>query len=242
MKKQMSYNLLEVNHCTLLCTMSSRHWGQYGRVVVHACVACRSETCAILKHVLDWHGVPFWKMCISKTCFRLAPCKLCHIEGRWQYVFFNHYIWSSPTFVTEKQTKKERNAVWPYFWSLFTNFYASRPCIYHATSIWRSLHKANLKHVSEMHIFQNGTPCQYETCFRVACNTCVLTSLGECVYTLCYSTSVWIFTRHDHCHLEIIVQSLLAFAYNTSLCREAEAIFVSIPTKWNEAQGSNPIM
>ena len=103
-------------------------------------------------------------MCISKTCFTLALCKLCHIEGRQQYVFFNHYIWSSPTFVTEKQ----RNTAWPYFWSLFTYLYASGPCIYHATSIWRSLHGANLKHVSEMHIFQNGTPCQSETCFRMA--------------------------------------------------------------------------
>ena len=24
-----------------------------------ACLACHSETCAILKQVLDWHGVPF---------------------------------------------------------------------------------------------------------------------------------------------------------------------------------------
>ena len=35
-------------------------------------------------------------------------------------------------------------------------------------SIWQSLHGANLKHVLEMHIFQNGTPCQSETCFRMA--------------------------------------------------------------------------
>ena len=48
-----------------------------------AYVACRSETCAILKQVSDWHGVPFWKMCISETCFRLALCKLCHIEVAW---------------------------------------------------------------------------------------------------------------------------------------------------------------
>ena len=27
---------------------------------IDACVACRSETCAILKHVSDWHCVPFW--------------------------------------------------------------------------------------------------------------------------------------------------------------------------------------
>ena len=35
-------------------------------------------------------------------------------------------------------------------------------------AIWQSLHCANLKHVSaEMHIFQNATPCQFETCFRM---------------------------------------------------------------------------
>ena len=35
-------------------------------------------------------------------------------------------------------------------------------------SIWQSLHSANLNHVSEMHIFLNGTPCQSETCLRMA--------------------------------------------------------------------------
>ena len=65
------------------------------------------------------------KMCISETCFRLAPCKLCDIEGRQQYIFLIHCIRSSPTFVTEKQTNKQTTAGWPYFWSLFTAFYAS---------------------------------------------------------------------------------------------------------------------
>ena len=35
-------------------------------------------------------------------------------------------------------------------------------------SVWLSLHGAILTYVSEMHIFQNGTPCQSETCFRMA--------------------------------------------------------------------------
>ena len=35
----------------------------------HAYVACRSETCATLKHFSDWHGVRFWKMWISEVCF-----------------------------------------------------------------------------------------------------------------------------------------------------------------------------
>ena len=61
----------------------------------------------ILKHVSDWHGVPFWKnntLCIYETCFRY---KLCHAEGRQQYVFWTLCIWSSPTFITEKQTNKQ---------------------------------------------------------------------------------------------------------------------------------------
>ena len=28
---------------------------------------CRFETCAILRHVSDWHCVLFWKMCYSET-------------------------------------------------------------------------------------------------------------------------------------------------------------------------------
>ena len=34
-------------------------------------------------------------------------------------------------------------------------------------SIWQSLHGAIVKNVSEMHIFQNGTPCQSVACFRM---------------------------------------------------------------------------
>ena len=71
-------------------------------------VVCPSETCAILKHFSNWHMVYHSEMCISETCFRLALCKLCHIEGRQQYVFLTHCIWSSPTFITEKQTNKQK--------------------------------------------------------------------------------------------------------------------------------------
>ena len=35
-------------------------------------------------------------------------------------------------------------------------------------AVLKSLHGTNLKHVSEMHIFLNGTSCQSETCFRMA--------------------------------------------------------------------------
>ena len=58
-----SKNWIENNACTCCqaCWMLP---------LIDACVARRSETCAILKHVSDWHGVPFWKMCISETCYR----------------------------------------------------------------------------------------------------------------------------------------------------------------------------
>ena len=29
------------------------------------------------------------------------------------------------------------------------------------------VYSVNFKHVSEIHIFQNGTPCQSKTCFRL---------------------------------------------------------------------------
>ena len=35
-------------------------------------------------------------------------------------------------------------------------------------SIWQSLHRANLKHISEWHNFQNARRCQHETCFWMA--------------------------------------------------------------------------
>ena len=95
-------------------------------------------------------------MCISKTCFTFWHWHRANfvISRADDNIFFNHYIWSSPTFVEKKTTTyKQTNAAWPYFWSLFTNFCASGPCIYHATSIWRSLHGVNLKHFSEMYIF-----------------------------------------------------------------------------------------
>ena len=123
---------------------------------------CHPETCFRLAWCAVLKNVHFWNM------FQIGTVQTLSYRGQTTICLFNHFIWSRPTFVTEKQTKKERNAAWPYFWSIFTNFYASGPCIYHATSIWRSLHGAYLKHVSDMHIFQNGTPCQSETCFRMA--------------------------------------------------------------------------
>ena len=98
-------------------------------------------------------------MCIFDTCFRLAPYKLCHSEGKQQCVFLTHCIWNRLTFVRpywKTKTKTKTNAAWPYlrsFWTFFLNVLG--PWIQHSASIWWSLYNANLRHVSEMHIFQN---------------------------------------------------------------------------------------
>ena len=36
-------------------------------------MVCRSETCAILKHVSDCYGVPFWNLCNPETCWYGVP-------------------------------------------------------------------------------------------------------------------------------------------------------------------------
>ena len=134
-------------------------------------MVCCSEKCAFLKHVSDWHRADF---VISR-----ADDNMSFLTITFEVALF--------LLLKNKQT----NAAWPYFWSLFTNFYASGPCIYHATSIWQSLHGTNLKHVSEMHIFktahhavlkhvsgwhmfQNGTQHMHA----------VTSLLDACVYTL----------------------------------------------------------
>ena len=111
-------------------------------------MVCRFEKCAFLKHVSDWHRANF---VISRA------------DDNMSFLITTVFEVALLLLLKNKQTNKRSLA---YFWSLFTNLYASEPCIYHATLIWRSLHGANLKHVSEMHIFQNGTQCQSETCFR----------------------------------------------------------------------------
>ena len=100
----------------------------------HAFVACRSETCAILRNVSDLYCVPFWNMCHSEAYFRLALWKLCHIENRQQFVFLIH-LEIDLHLLLKKQTNKQTIAVaWPYFWSLYTILYASQNWIQHATS------------------------------------------------------------------------------------------------------------
>ena len=43
--------------------------------------ACMHVLRTVLKHLSNWHGLPFGKMYISETCFRLALCKLRHIKA-----------------------------------------------------------------------------------------------------------------------------------------------------------------
>ena len=50
--------------------------------------------------------IPSWKMCHSESCFRLALCELRHIESKQNGVFLTQWIWSNPTFITEKQIHK----------------------------------------------------------------------------------------------------------------------------------------
>ena len=63
-------------------------------------ILCRFKTCVILKHASAWRYTNF---AISKA----------DNNG----VFLTHWIWSSPTFITEKQTNEQTNAIaWAYFW------------------------------------------------------------------------------------------------------------------------------
>ena len=88
--------------------------------------------------------------------------------------------WSQQVIKKKKWKKKKKNIPHPLFVCLFVYFsvinvgllqmqWVKKTYMYCCLlSIWQSLHRANLKNVSEKHIFQNGTPCQSETCFRMA--------------------------------------------------------------------------
>ena len=103
-------------------------------------------------------------MCISETCIRLVPCKLCHIEGIQQHVFLTHCIWSSPAVITEKQTNKQTKCSLLYVWSLCTHFLCFRTL--HLTCGFDMMKFAQCQsenaHFSEWHTLQS------ETCFRMA--------------------------------------------------------------------------
>ena len=113
-------------------------------------IVCRSEKCAVLKHASDWHCANFVILKSHVKCKVLKHKNLC------------------------KETKSKAKLL--HFVSLFLQermlsyFKFSELKTHHCCLplIWQSLYSANLKHVSKWHIFQNGTQCQSETCFRTA--------------------------------------------------------------------------
>ena len=89
----------------------------------------------------------FWNM------FQISTVQTSSYRSR----MINAWSWSIK--ISEKRPKVRSGCI-----SFFLCFSVTK----RLPSIWLSLHDANLKHVSEMHIFQNSTPCQSETCFRMA--------------------------------------------------------------------------
>ena len=132
---------------------------------------------AVLKRVLSWNmfqtGIVCHsakKMCHSETCFRLELCKHCHIESRRLSVSFLTYsIWSSPTFITEKQTNKQTKCSSLVLLSVSLHKFLclriwNLICGFDKTKFAQCPSQACFK----MAYFQNGTQCQSETCFRMA--------------------------------------------------------------------------
>ena len=114
--------------------------------------------------------VPFCKypgkICHSETCFRLA---LCAVQKN--VTFWN--MFQIDTVQTSSYQSRMLNArswsIRPSFCiCLFVFSYECRDTTNAMSPRYDSLHSVNLKHVSEWHIFQNGTQCQSETCFRMA--------------------------------------------------------------------------
>ena len=91
-------------------------------------MVCRFEKCAFLKHVSDWHRANF---VISR-----ADDNMSFLTITFEVALLLLLKKQKQNETKQNKTKqKQRNAAWPYFWSLFTNFHASGPCIYHVTSI-----------------------------------------------------------------------------------------------------------
>ena len=137
------------------------------------------------KKILYTCCMPFWNMCHPETFFRLAwrtvlknmhfwymfqICTVKTLSYREQTTIclFNSLHLKKPFFITEKQTKNKQMQLdltyglfsksfmlqglafnmWPWYDKVFT------------VQIWNMYQKCTF--------FQNGTSCQYETCFRMA--------------------------------------------------------------------------
>ena len=131
---------------------------------------------AILIGNLRLCSLPFWNMCHPETCFRFAWCavrKKCaflkHVSDftvqtlTYRSRMINAWSWSIK--ISEKRPKVRSGCISLFVCSFFSNKSRATSNVMvkktycRLPSIWQSLHGANLKHILEMHIFQNGTPC-----------------------------------------------------------------------------------
>ena len=127
--------------------------------------------------------VPFWNMCHPETCFRLAWCaglKNVHFWnmfqiGTMQTSSYRSRMLNARSFSIQlcaKRLKVKQSCIC-LFVGWLVCFSVINVGLLHMQWVKKtycclSLHGVNLKYVSEMHIFQNGTPCQSEICFRKA--------------------------------------------------------------------------
>ena len=107
----------------------------------------RSALCDILKKVLFWN-IWFISTLCNANFVLLTASNICLFN--WFHTKY-HYI---PYWHTNKHTNAVTLTL--HLDSFCTGFYASKPCISNVDSMWKSLRSANLKHISDWHIFQNG--------------------------------------------------------------------------------------
>ena len=137
-------------------------------ILCHPEICFRFALCAILKKKAILRHTPDWR-CAN---FVISRADMPDNND----VFFTRCIWSNRIHSFKRQTNKHYAVAWSYFWSPCVRFYASKPYIKHAASIWRGLHSANLEHVSGWHISERCTMpiwnmFQEGTCLRTARNT-----------------------------------------------------------------------
>ena len=110
-----------------------------------------SETCAILKHILDWHYCVLFggKMCHSETCYGLSLLMLAY----WQEAFVFLLIAFEVALHLLLKTKQTNAVAWLYFPSPCTSSFFSCLRILHLTC------SSKMKRFAE---------CQSKVCFIMA--------------------------------------------------------------------------
>ena len=128
--------------------------------------------------------VPFWNICHPETCFRLAWCALLKKRAFLKHSYFKLALWKlrhfkaacfgrlwSTKYLCNETKSTTKLHLFVYFSVINVGLLQMQwvketyCCL---LLKWQSLHGANLKNVSEIHIFQNGTPCLSVACFRMA--------------------------------------------------------------------------